>query len=365
MREAVHRLDAVGLLVHLGEIHVIPVVVEMSRTFPELGLEDLGADDDVVAAPEVFLPLPILDDRSQQGAFGVPDDQTRTRLLVDLEQIQFPSEAAVVALAGLFQDTQMFVERLLRREAGPVNPLEHLVALIPSPVGAGDAEELEGPDHARRRDMGPPAQVDVAVLGIKADRLHLGGEIVDQFDLVVFPLLLKELHRLFTAHLAALEGDVRRRNLPHPLLDLFEVLRREGLRIFKIVIEAVFDRGPDAHLNAGEGVLDRLGHHVGHAVPENGESFGRIDIDRLDNGIGVQTLAQIDRHSVDLRRHRKTALPLFVPARQDIPHDGADGMLCLLPARQGYLDPLRHHSVPMKKGHQHYAMMPPSSPANR
>ena len=185
--EAVHRLDAVGLLIHLGEVHVLPVVIEVARPLPEIRLEDLGTDDDVVTALEVFLPLPVLDDRAQQGAFGVPDDQPRARLVVELEEIQFPAETAVVPLFRLFQEPQMFVERLLRRETGPVDALEHLVVLVPPPVGAGHVEELEGPDHPRRGDMGSAAEIDIAALGIEADRLHIRRQIVDQLDLVVLP----------------------------------------------------------------------------------------------------------------------------------------------------------------------------------
>ena len=66
--EAVHRLDAVALLVHLGEVHVLPVIVEMARALPEFRLEDLGADDDIVAPLEVLFSLPVLDDRAQQRA---------------------------------------------------------------------------------------------------------------------------------------------------------------------------------------------------------------------------------------------------------------------------------------------------------
>src|SRR6266568_341213 len=46
--EAVHRLDAVALLVHLGEIHIFTVVLIVPRTLPELTLENLRTDDDVV-----------------------------------------------------------------------------------------------------------------------------------------------------------------------------------------------------------------------------------------------------------------------------------------------------------------------------
>ena len=40
-------------------------------------------------------------------------------------------------LLGLLQAPQIFIELLLRRKGGAVDALEHLVALVPAPVGAG------------------------------------------------------------------------------------------------------------------------------------------------------------------------------------------------------------------------------------
>jgi len=50
MRQAVHRLDAVSLLVHFREIHVFAVMIEMAGLLPQVHLENLGPHDHIVAA---------------------------------------------------------------------------------------------------------------------------------------------------------------------------------------------------------------------------------------------------------------------------------------------------------------------------
>ena len=78
------------------------------------------------------------------------DDEPGARLVVELEEIQFPAETAVVALFRLFEKPQMLRPAPpWRRKAGPVDALEHLVAFVAPPVGAGHVEELEGLDHPR------------------------------------------------------------------------------------------------------------------------------------------------------------------------------------------------------------------------
>ncbi|EKD22234.1 MAG: hypothetical protein ACD_87C00092G0001 [uncultured bacterium] len=133
--------------------------------------------------------------------------------------------------------------------------------------------------------MRPAAEVDVAVLGVKADCFYPFRQVVEQFDFIVFPLAPEDLNGLFTTHLAAFKRIIRLGDLSHPGFDPFEILGCEALGIFKIVIEAVFDGRADAHLNTRKRVLDRLGHHMGHAVAEDRESLRRRCRNRLDSGV--------------------------------------------------------------------------------
>jgi hypothetical protein len=60
-------------------------------------------------------------------------------------------------------------------------------------------------------------------------------------------------------------------DLGHPLLDLREVVRREGLVAGEVVIEAVLDGRADRDLRPGEQLLHRLGHHVAGVVAQGVE----------------------------------------------------------------------------------------------
>jgi hypothetical protein len=56
-------------------------------------------------------------------------------------------------------------------------------------------------------------------------------------------------------------------DLPHPLLDLRQVLGRERLVEQEVVVEAVLGRRPEAELGAGAELPHRLGQDVGERVP--------------------------------------------------------------------------------------------------
>ena len=114
--QAVHGLDAVNLTFHLGEVHLLPVVVPMAGAFPQVGLEHLGAHDHLVAPLQMLPAFEILDEAPEQGALGVVDHHPRPRFLFDAEQLQFPAQAAVVPAFGLLQEFQVVRQFLFGRE---------------------------------------------------------------------------------------------------------------------------------------------------------------------------------------------------------------------------------------------------------
>ena len=71
------------------------------------------------------------------------EDQPGPGELLDAEQIELLAELAVVALLGLFEPLEVFVQILLREERGAVDALQLLVVLVALPVRAGDGEQLE------------------------------------------------------------------------------------------------------------------------------------------------------------------------------------------------------------------------------
>ena len=90
------------------------------------------------------------------------------RLLLQMEQVHLPADAAMVALLRLLELGEIGVELLLVGPGGAVDALQLRRCLrIAAPIGAGDLRQLEGlAELARRRQMRAAAQVEPAALAI-------------------------------------------------------------------------------------------------------------------------------------------------------------------------------------------------------
>ena len=118
------------------------------------------------------------------------DHQPRPGFIADGEKIQFPPQFAVVAPFGLFQQMEVLLQGFFRGKGRAINALEHLVAFVPPPVGAGQTRQLESRDPPGGREMRPPAKVDEIPLLVEA---HRGvGQFRDQFRFKGFPPVLKK-----------------------------------------------------------------------------------------------------------------------------------------------------------------------------
>ena len=141
--QAIHRLDAVCLFIHFCKIHIVPVMIKMAGFFPQINLQNLGAHDHIVTALQMFLSFPVFNKIAKQHAFRMEDDQARACLVIDLEQIQFPAQPAMVSFFRLFQQIQVIFKLLPVGKAGAVNALQHLVSFIAPPVGPRYAEQFK------------------------------------------------------------------------------------------------------------------------------------------------------------------------------------------------------------------------------
>src|SRR5207249_7342162 len=134
-------------------------------------------------------------------------------------------EDAVVAPLRLLQPRQVLLELVLREEGRAVDPLEHLVPLVPEPVGARYGEQLEGADAAGRGKMRSEAEIGETVLAVSRD--DAPSLLPREVGLVRFLLGLEETHSLFLRHLEPVDRQIAADDLPHPLLDPREVLLGE------------------------------------------------------------------------------------------------------------------------------------------
>src|SRR6266536_3421229 len=210
---------------------------------------------------------------------------------VEVEQLQLAAEPAVVAALRLLPAPQEPLQVLGGLPRGPVDALEHGAALVPAPVGAGHAEQLERPrvDVAGPADVRAAAQVHEVVVLVDGQR---GGLVRRQGLAVVVdvarldPLDQIELEGLVgepppglvSGQLAHDERVTRGDDLAHALLDPAEVVVAQRARELEVVVEAVSRGGADPEADRSAFLLEPLANGLGHdvrgAVPEPVPALG-------------------------------------------------------------------------------------------
>ena len=267
MRRAVHRLQRERFVLGLDHVHVLAELLPMARGFPERAVEQLRGPDLDVAGGIEAAPHVGLDRAVDRPALGVPERRAG-RFLLEVEQVELLAEPAVVAALGLREPVQVVVELLAARPGGAVDALQHRVAAVAPPVGAGDLEQLERADPPGRGPVRAAAQIEPGTLMVERDRLAR-GDVVEQLELVLLALRREAPPGLVTAHDLAPERPVGGDDLGHARLDPREVLGVERLVAREVVVEPVLDRRADRHLGPRVEILDRLGHDVGAVVADD------------------------------------------------------------------------------------------------
>ena len=112
------------------------------------------------------------------------------------------------------------LEFVLGRVGSAVDPLQLLVLLVATVVGAGDVEEFERLDLRRVTDVGTGAEVDELAVLIKGDGLA-GGDVAEAADLVgILAAFANQLFGFLAGALEALEFLILLGDAAHLFLDL-------------------------------------------------------------------------------------------------------------------------------------------------
>ena len=171
----------------------------------------------------------------------------------------------MVAAASLLHALKVGVEPGLRLPRGAVDALEHGVALVAAPVGAGHVQQLDGRYLASGLHVAAPAQVQEAPVAAGGDPLSL-GQVVD--DLLLEGLVREEPLGLLAGHFAQLKGQVHADALAHYGLNRLHVLRREGPGRLEVVVEPLVDGRTDGVLGLREEFQHGVGHHMRGGVTD-------------------------------------------------------------------------------------------------
>ncbi len=275
----------------------------MARGFPKRLVEDLRRVHLLVDARK--LSTHIGGQRLEHApALTVPEDDTRA-LFLEMEQVHFTAQLAVVALFGFRQDVQIVVELLLIRPGRTVDAGQHRIVAVPAPIGAGHLHQLEGrADLAGRCHVRTTAEVEPVALEIDLEVL-VGRDRVDQFDLVGLALAGKDITSLVARPDLLGERLVALDDFLHPLFDLRQILGREGpvlagvgMDTLEVVVEAVFDHRTDGHLGTGPQFLHRLGHDMGRVVADEFQRTGVLPGDDLDR-TGFDRIGKVAQGAVE------------------------------------------------------------------
>src|SRR5262249_5115570 len=151
------------------------------------------------------------------------------------------------------------VEICLVEERRPVDPRQLLVALVATPVGAGQASQLERLYRPGVLEVRPAAEVREVALRVEGD-VPVGR--VDELELVRLLDREKALTRFLASNFLSRPFAAIVDLATHLLFDAFKVRLRDRLRELEVVVEPVLDRRPDRDLDAGIETADRLGEQV-------------------------------------------------------------------------------------------------------
>ena len=87
----------------------------------------------------------------------MPENQARTNIVLDAEEVQFLAELSVVALLGLLELLEVDPQELVGGMGGGLHALELGVGFDPVEIGARDRQELEGLDLTGALHVRPAA----------------------------------------------------------------------------------------------------------------------------------------------------------------------------------------------------------------
>jgi len=223
---------------------------------------------------------------------------------MECEELELLAELAVIALLRFLELLEVRAQRFGRRKRGPVDALEHRVALVAPPVCACHARELHRLQETRRWNVRPFAKVDPLSVPVERDGIL---EALEVFELESLVERLQDSAGFVPAHDLAAEGAVGFHDLDHLFFDGAEVLFGEGaVGASVVVVEAVVGGRTEGHLGPWEQTLHRVRHDVGARMPDDRQRVGIVCADRLhlgrplgDGGVQVVDLAiNPDRYRV-------------------------------------------------------------------
>ena len=272
--------------------------------------------DELVASLDMPLSRVLLHDTTDRPASGVEHREPRAELIGEAEEVKLLAQPTMIPSLGLLEAEEVLSERLLRLPRGAVDALELRTLLIATPIRSCHPHELEVSEPTSRRDVRASTQVGECG-GVLVGRHH--GTVAERVDFVgtrchrtddlrLEWLIGEQCQPLVDSMLGADEGLVLLDDGSHLSLDLLQIVIAEvrPARQLEVVVEAVFDDGPDGEVRPGPEPKHCLCEHVGRGVAKHLSAQGRRRRHHLDESPVGQWSIEIHLGAVD--RHRECIL---------------------------------------------------------
>src|SRR6266446_4616026 len=136
----------------------------------------------------------------------------------------------MIAPLGFFNVVQVLVELLLRKKGSPVNALQLGILLIAQPIGAGDIQQLERLDLARRWNVRSATEVGEFASAVNRNLFIGPGELLNEVALHEVAFFFELLQALVAREKLTSVRNMLLHQLLHLLFDLLQVLWSERSR---------------------------------------------------------------------------------------------------------------------------------------
>ena len=155
----------------------------MTCFFPQRFVNDLRAFDFLVAVVLVNSTHVLLNLLPNRPALGVPEHQAWC-VLVNVKQIEFTAQFAVIALLCFFQLGQVVLQIFFAGPSGTVNALQHFVFAVAAPIGTRYLHKFEVLELAGTGYVRAAAQIFKRALFVQT-HIFIGGNAANDLCFVV------------------------------------------------------------------------------------------------------------------------------------------------------------------------------------
>ena len=236
---AVHRLNCKVLFIYRGGVHILFVVVPVTRGLPKGTREDQWGLNLLITKVSLHLMPVIGQSVAQSHAVWKPERRAWAKV-GHHEELHLTTNLPVVALLGFFNHLEVLSKLLFRTKCHTINSGEHLVVLIGLPIGARDAGQLEGLNTLGVKHVRTNTHVNIFALLVEGD-VCVRSKIANVLNLIRLAALLHVSNSLIARKLKRLNLEVLFDDLLHLSLNCWEiVLVNLGVSKINVIVETVF-----------------------------------------------------------------------------------------------------------------------------